>query len=294
MSNQLTVCEQMVWGAEQAFNDIAQSEGNLVIYKKEAMFAIQTLQNSSYLQGVEPQSIQNAVINVASVGLSLNPATQFAYLVPRDGKCCLDISYKGMMKIATDTGSVMWAKAELVRDGDTFQHNGFDQLPTHKFNPFEKGRNDISKVIGAYCVAKLHDSTYMVEMMSREELDKVRNTSKAGNGPWKTWPEEMMKKTIIKRAYKSWPKTSQRMAEALHIVNEHEGLDLSNNSTQHDVLPAYPVDQFEERFKNYEEWIRSGTRTKEEVINTLKTRFTLSEDQLNSINNVEIIDGNEQ
>ncbi|MCK5127668.1 MAG: recombinase RecT [candidate division Zixibacteria bacterium] len=272
MSNQLMQCEQMVQGAEKAFTEIAAAEGNLVTYQKEAMFALQTLQGSEYLQKSDKQSIQNAVINVASIGLSLNPALSFAYLVPRDGKCCLDISYKGMVKIATDTGSILWAKAELVRESDNFQYNGFGELPDHKYNPFAKGRGE---VIGAYCVAKLHDGTYMVEVMDRAELDKVRNTSKAKNGPWKTWEEEMMKKTIIKRAYKSWPKTSRRMAEAVHIVNEHEGLDLSGESeqvTEEAVIQPLSDDDFNGSFQKWSALIASGQQTLENLKSFIESK----------------------
>lgn len=222
---QIVVWKKSIMGAERKFTEIAAAEGNLVTYQKEAMFAMQTLQNSDYLQKSDPLSIRDAVINVASIGLSLNPALAFAYLVPRDGKCCLDISYKGMVKIATDTGSIQWAKAELVRQDDNFEYNGFGEMPGHKYNPFKQDRGD---VIGAYCVAKLHDGSVMVEVMDRAELNKVKESSKASSAkaPWNAWPTEMMKKTIIKRAYKSWPKTSPRMDEAIHVVNEHEGLDL--------------------------------------------------------------------
>ena len=231
MNNELTVWDGAVASAEPMFAEIAAEEGNLVNFKKEAMFATQSLQNSEYLRKANPQTIQNAVINIASIGLSLNPALAFAYLVPRDGRCVLDISYKGMVKIATDTGSILWAKAEIVRSSDEFTYNGFGLLPDHKYNPFEKGRGD---VIGAYCVAKLSDGSYMVEVMGLEELNKVRDTSRAKNGPWKTWYEEMAKKTVIKRAYKSWPKTSQRLATAVQIVNEHEGIDLDTGDQMHD------------------------------------------------------------
>ena len=299
MSNQqLAPWQGAIAQAERKFNEIATAEGNLVTYQKEAMFAMQAIQSNDYLQGVPPQSIQNAVINVASIGISLNPALSFAYLVPRDGKCCLDISYKGLVKLATDTGSIQWAKAELVRKNDEFDLISMDQVPVHKFNPFAT-EADRGEVIGGYCVAKLADGSFMIETMSREEMDKVKDSSKAksAKSPWNTWYGEMAKKTIIKRASKSWPKTSPRLAEAIQVVNEHEGLDLSSEAAhaekaEPECLPEYDEESFNERFKNYEEWIRSGTRTKEEIINTLTTRFTLSEDQLNKINSVETIDAN--
>jgi len=207
--------------AKKHFNEIAHAEGNMVLYKKEAMFAMQSIQKSEWLQQCDPRSIQNAVINVASIGLTLNPANAYAYIVPRDGQACLDVSYKGLIKLATDSGSVLWAKAMLVYQDDEFEMRGIEQMPLHKFDPFKKDRGN---VIGGYCAAKLHDGTYLIDTMSREELDKVRDTSKAKKGPWATWTEEMMKKTLIKRASKTWPNTN-RLDKAVEIVNEHEGLE---------------------------------------------------------------------
>ena len=55
-------------------------------WHKESQFAIQAISNNDYLKGVamkNPASLQNAVINIAAIGISLNPAMKHAYLVPR-------------------------------------------------------------------------------------------------------------------------------------------------------------------------------------------------------------------
>lgn len=213
-----------IQSAKKHFIEIAKAEGNLVLYKKEAIFAMQALQKSEWLQNTDPHSIQNAVINVASIGLTLNPANAYAYLVPRDGRACLDVSYKGLIKLATDSGSVLWAKAVLVYEDDTFEMQGIETMPIHKFDPFKKDRGE---VIGGYCAAKLHDSSYLIDTMSREELDQVQATSKAKRGPWVSWTGEMQKKTLIKRASKTWPNT-KRLDKAVHIINEHEGEEYHN------------------------------------------------------------------
>lgn len=223
MSNQEISTPQWqiaVSNAQDKFTEIARATGDIVTYQKEAIYAMQAIKKSDYLQKCHPGSIRDAVINVASVGLSLNPATGLAYLVPRDGAACLDISYRGLLKIATDSGSVAWAKAELVYKNDTFVHNGQGKMPTHKFDPFgERGALD-----GVYCVCKTADGDYLTEIMAIDEVENVRNTSKAPNSPaWKNWYGEMAKKSVIKRASKTWPR-SERVAAAVGVLNEHEGL----------------------------------------------------------------------
>lgn len=213
--------QSAVVSAERHFNEIATAEGKLITYKKEALFAIQSIKNNGLLMKCSPSSIQNAVINVASVGLTLNPANQYAYIVPRNGHACLDVSYKGLIKLASDSGNIQWAKAVLVYETDQFEMNGIEQMPLHKYDPFRKDRGE---VIGGYCAAKLKDGSYLIDTMSRDELEQVRATSKAANGPWKQWPLEMMKKTLIKRASKTWP-NAEPLQNAINIINEHEGLD---------------------------------------------------------------------
>lgn len=199
-----------------------------VEFAREQTFAIQQIEKNDHSLKVaqnNKQSLLMAMANVANVGLSLNPATKYAYLVPRDNAIHLDISYIGLIKIATDTGAIKWAKAEIVKENDKFTYKGINELPEHEMNPF----GDRGAVIGVYCVAKTVDGDYLTDTMSLQEINEVRATSKAQRSqysPWNTFFTEMCKKTIIKRASKTWPKTEtmERLDRAIHVINEHEGL----------------------------------------------------------------------
>lgn len=208
-------------------------------FDREASFAIQCLTANDYTLGIakkNPQSVINAVANVAAIGLSLNPAKKQAYLVPRKGAICLDIGYIGLLDLAIESGSILWGQAELVHSADRFVLNGVDKPPTHERDPFAKDRGD---VIGAYVVVKTRDGDYLTTTMPIDELLSIRDRSEAWkakqSGPWKTDPGEMMKKTVIKRAYKLWPKTD-RLSSAIHHLNTdgEEGLP---------AIEAEPLDQ---------------------------------------------------
>lgn len=192
-----------------------------VTWAKESQFAIQYFQKNDFLAKTalsNPTSAQNAIINVAAIGITLNPASKLAYLVPRDGMVCLDISYMGLLHLAQATGSIKWGQCKLVYSNDTYESNGLDTAPTHKYNAFgERG-----EVVGGYCTVKTADGDYLTEEMSLAEIKTVEATSKAKNGPWKTFWEEMARKTIVKRASKYWPK-AQRLDTAIHLLNEDEG-----------------------------------------------------------------------
>lgn len=195
-------------------------------FEREAGFAIQSLTANDYAMGIAQknrQSVINAVTNIAAIGISLNPAKKQAYLVPRDGRICLDISYIGLLDLAIGSGSIRWGQAELVYEGDAFTLNGFDKPPTHGRNPFDKNRGE---VIGVYVVVKTADGDYLTTTMTIDEVNAIRDRSSAWKAwiskqkscPWVTDPGEMAKKTVIKRAYKLWPKT-ERLEQAIHHLN---------------------------------------------------------------------------
>ncbi|HBB6752243.1 TPA: recombinase RecT [Citrobacter freundii] len=193
-----------------------------VTWAKESQFAIQYFQRNDYLAKTalsNPTSAQNAIINVAAIGITLNPASKLAYLVPRDGMVCLDISYMGLLHLAQSTGSIKWGQCKLVYSNDTYESNGLDTAPTHKYNAF----GDRGKVVGGYCTVKTADGDYLTEEMSMAEIKATEATSKAKNGPWKSFWEEMARKTIVKRASKYWPR-AERLDNAIHVINEDEGV----------------------------------------------------------------------
>lgn len=213
---------------EHARDSFVKIAGNPKAYGIEATFAMQSLMKNDFTMQTankNPRSVNLAMINVASTGLTLNPAHAYAYLIPRDGAICLDISYKGLIKIATDTGSVLWVRADLVHEADEFTYYGPAAKPEHKANPF-KDRGD---VVGVYCIAKTRDGDILTEVMDYAELDKIRGKSmsyaKKKSGPWVEWFAQMAKKAIIKRASKTWPYTdrTERLMDAIEVANESEG-----------------------------------------------------------------------
>lgn len=212
-----------------------------VTFAAESQFAIQALQGNSYLATTAKNnmaSLQNAIINVAAIGISLNPANKHAYLVPRDKKVCLDISYMGLLHLAMSTGSIKWGQCKLVHEGDTYESNGLDHAPTHKYNPFGNRGN----VIGGYCTVKTADGDYLTEEVPRSDIDEIMNRSqgyKSGkSSPWRTNYNEMARKTIVKRASKYWPKV-ERLDQAIHNLNTDVGEGIQEQSEQpKDITPA--------------------------------------------------------
>lgn len=220
--------EEGIDSAKERFEVLA---GGHLQYGDEEIFAMQALTKNDFsykTANSNPRSVQLAMINVASTGLTLNPAHGYAYLVPRDGAIVLDISYKGLIKIATDTGAILWARAECVHENDQFDYRGPAAMPEIRTDPFR----DRGEIVGAYCIAKTAHGDILCEVMDRAALEQVRSASTAytkggtgRKGPWENYFSEMCKKAVIKRARKTWPYTDPngRMALAVDIANKAEG-----------------------------------------------------------------------
>jgi len=199
-----------------------------VQWAKESQFAIQLFQRNDFLAKTaiaNPTSAQNAIINLAAIGISLNPASKLAYLVPRDNMVCLDISYMGLMHIAQSAGVIKWGQCKLVHASDSYEPQGLDRAPMHKYNAFATAE-ERGAVVGGYCTVKTFDGDYLTEEMSLQEIEDIRKVSKAGNSPkgsWVNFWSEMARKTIVKRASKYWPR-AERMDRATDMLNEHEGI----------------------------------------------------------------------
>lgn len=271
MSEQLT-WPQVIDNIAPKFNEIA-SRSKLVTWAEESQFAIQAIQKNDALAKCSIHTVHNAVINVAAVGLTLNPALGYAYLVPESGECNLKVSFKGLLKIATDSGSILWAKAEVVKANDTFTYCGPCALPVHEMNAF----GDRGATIGAYCIAKTHQGDYLVDVMGMEDINKIKNAAKTKN-VWTAWPDEMIKKAIIKRASKQWPKTDRddRLDRAIAVVNEYEGSE-DVARTEKDITPKETVKQpiADDRFEKAITKIKNGEYTVEK----LKATFELTDKQ---------------
>lgn len=234
---QIATIENEIYGVREQFERV--SVDRSINFEREAGFAMQIVTGNDFLLSValkEKQSVINAVTNVAAIGLSLNPAKKLAYLVPRGGKVCLDISYMGLLDLAISSGSILWGQAEVVCENDTFALRGFDKAPLHDFAPFSKTRGPI---VGVYVVVKTHSGDYLTDTMSIDEVMAIKARSESGkkdSGPWKTDFNEMAKKTVIKRAYKTWPKTD-RVDAAVHYLNTEGDEGINFNAQQPNVCP---------------------------------------------------------
>jgi recombination protein RecT len=124
------------------------------------------------------------------------------YAVPYGQVVQFSPSYKGMVKLAKRFSKrpLTDVYAHVVRDGDEFESGMEDGHEYVRFRP--KSFND-GPIVGAFAVAQYADGGIKVEVMSKSQLDAVKRMSKAQSGTaWKFFPEEMYRKSVIRRLCK--------------------------------------------------------------------------------------------
>lgn len=176
-------------------------------------------------------SLLKACLSAAELGLSLNKSMGEADILKVwDGRMKKNVAqfrprYKGLMKLALQAGEVLKIESRLVYSKDLFEvEEGIESRIIHKH-----GLSDRGEKIGAYCVWKLKNGETQFEIMSKEEILSIRDRSSSKTkdgtivGPWKTDEAEMWRKTVVRRASKYMPLSTEAQ-RAVMADNQAEGI----------------------------------------------------------------------
>lgn len=174
------------------------------------------LQTTPDILACAPDTIVLSVLRAASMGLEPDggPLGQ-GYLVPfwsgknKRKECQFIPGYRGLIKLARNSGEVADVSAEVVYQRDEFKYSmGLD--PTLQHVRYD-GKEPPGEVTHAYSIARFRDGERKFVVMNRRELDEIRDTTasktKEGKivGPWVEWYSEMAKKTAVRRLCKMLP-----------------------------------------------------------------------------------------
>ena len=112
----------------------------------------------------------------------------------------------GILKKIRNSGELKSISAHVVYEHDKFAYRlGDEEMIVHE--PLLDGER--GKPRFAYCVAHTKDGGIYREVMTMDDIGKVRSMSKAKkSGPWFDWWEEMAKKTVMRRCAKRLPQST--------------------------------------------------------------------------------------
>lgn len=256
-----------VKNAQRKFSTIAKRSGGIVNWPTEFEFARQIIARSKLLPKCVPQSITDAIINIAAMGLSLNPQRKHCALIPRwDNQlkayvCNADPMFQGLIALATQSESILDVRAEIVRETDVrdghFRYNA-GTTPNVTFNPNPFLTPDQrGPIVGAFCIAQVRDAHPHVTFMRIEKILQIRDNYSESwkykikaekeqrdkgiknpyhyGGPWEDAFDEMCLKTVIKNGAKTWPRRSEALDRALAASDDADGMRITRRDTDIDV-----------------------------------------------------------
>lgn len=168
--------------------------------------AMTALTKNPKLLACDQRTLLLAVMASAQCGLEPNSYAQEAYLIPYGKEVQFMPSYRGLMKLARQSGQVASIEAHVVYKNEKFAVSyGLTPSLQHEVIIDDADRGDFRLV---YAVARYKDATMspVFEVMTKSEIDAIRKRSKAANnGPWVTDYLEMARKTVIRRICKFLP-----------------------------------------------------------------------------------------
>ncbi|NBX74866.1 hypothetical protein EB118_16220 [bacterium] len=194
---------------------------------KELGFASQIISKSPTLQKCSIQSVIDAVVNSSRVGITLNPTLRLAYLVPRKNTATLEISYMGLITILKKSGGCKYIEAHIVYQDEAFEYNPANNTLSHTiYYATTESEHKQRKAIGCYSRAVLITNEIVYCFMPMWEIEKVKRFSEGSDSKWsawQNWEEEMIKKSVIKRHFKTLVNNVEvtEVIEALRIEDEN-------------------------------------------------------------------------
>lgn len=209
---QLTIRDRLKSEGVQA--EIAKVLPKSMSAERMCRVAITAMTRTPKLAQCTQESFFRCLLDLSSWGLE--PDGRRAHLIPYGSECTLVLDYKGIVELCYRSGFVKSIHADVVREGDWFEFS-LGKVTRHTpwaFMAPENRPEKAGEIIAAYCYVEMKDGATKCEVMTRDEIESIRNRSKAGkSGPWVTDFPEMSKKTVFRRASK-WLPISVEVQEA--------------------------------------------------------------------------------
>lgn len=187
--------------------ELARALPKVITAERFTRMVMTAVSQTPKLQQCTPQTFIAAMLTAAQLGLEPNTPLGQAYLIPYGTVCQFQIGYKGFIELTHRSGQLKNIEAHVVYENDDFDFEyGLEAKLSHKPAKANKG-----EPIWVYAIYHLNNGGYGFEVMSWEEclLHGQKYSKTYNNGPWKTNPEEMAKKTMIKKVLKYAPLKSE-------------------------------------------------------------------------------------
>lgn len=185
-------------------SDVAKKQMKALLKDKAGYFAMalmQVVDGNEQLKNAEPQSIFNAGIASAILGLPIEKNLGFSYIVPYGDKAQFQIGYKGFIQLALRTGQYKLINSTAVKEGEIKLKNRLTGEIEFNFIEDDDLR-DTLKTIGYASYIEFNNgfrnTLYMSMKQVQAHAQKYSKSFGYKNSVWTTNFDAMALKTVLK------------------------------------------------------------------------------------------------
>ena len=258
-----------------------------------ARLALTAFSTNPNLQACTPNSIMASIMTAAQLGLEPGINGQ-GYLIPYKAECTFVPGWKGLVDIANRSGRcTVWTGA--VFEGDTFDF----ALGDNPFVRHQPGDEDNpEKMTHVYAIGRVNGSNWpVIEVWTMRKIWKHRDQyNKVGSRHYSFRDQEMYARKVPLLQVLKYMPSSIELNNAVAVANAAEqgrGATIDGNfvtlgdeepNEQHQepevkAVPAVSEAEFAKKKAGWEETVKSGKKTPNELIAFIETRNLLSVDQ---------------
>ena len=179
-----------------------------------------------------PASILAGVMNVAALGFNFSKQLGHAYLVGYGNTATVIIGYKGLIRLATESGAALDFRPGIRCQNDEWSFNPLHPTQPIMHVPAEQGKR--GPILGYYCVVFLPNGLVRGEYMTKAEVEAHRDKYAKTRKIWDAQFDSQAMKTLVRRSCK-YLRLSGKLAQAVAI---DEPADLyGGEDLPPDILP---------------------------------------------------------
>ena len=228
---------------------LAQALPKFLTPDKMMRVALTAMNKNPKLLECTQTSLIGSILTSAQLGLLPDEVLGEAYLIPFKNnranrmECQFMIGYKGLCTLAYRSGVVQSVQARAVFKGDEFEFEmGLNERLVHR----PKGNKNPAEITHFYSIVRMKEGGYVMNVMTREEVEKIRNESanykfayKKEDTVWGKYFEEMGCKTVLRRIMKYVPMSS----EVMRAIGQDELADIGKQNFSADILEMPEIDE---------------------------------------------------
>lgn len=193
--------------------------------------AYQKGKTKSRLTDCSAASMLSAIMCCAETGLIPDSPAQECHLIPFGGQVTWMPGYRGLIRLARQSGDVADVETAVVFEKDKFSCvRGLNQDLK-----LEEADGDRGEMVKVYAIIFYTDARIRprFEVMSKADVDKVRSHAPGkGSDAWVKWYEEQARKTVLKRLLKTAPFSPQLVT----AIDRDNQIEIEGTQELHDTV----------------------------------------------------------